>query len=89
VVDNARSMLPDESQWVTVEDVQERIRLYSELVELQEAVLGRMRQAEKNQPEAFRKEVEAADIRPIQGLIAEYRDRLGQLRRGMISVLPN
>ena len=83
------AMMPDESQWVTVEDAQERIRMYSELVELQEAVLRRMRQAQKNQPEAFRKEVEAADIRPMEALIAEYRDRLSQLRRGMISVLPN
>jgi hypothetical protein len=82
-------MMPDESQWVTVEDAQEWIRLYSELVELQEAVLRRMREAETNQPEALRKEVEAADIRPMEGLIAEYRDRLRQLRRGMISVLPN
>jgi hypothetical protein len=82
-------MLPDESQWVTVEDAQERIRLYSELVELQEAVLRRMREAQANQPEASRKEVEVADIRPIEGLIAEHRDRLRQLRRGMISVMPN
>jgi hypothetical protein len=65
------------------------IRMYTHLVEFEEGILAEMRTLAAALPAEVRGEVEASNIRPMEELIADYRDRAKRLQESLISVLPD
>ncbi|MFN2464107.1 MAG: hypothetical protein ABR573_09435 [Candidatus Dormibacteria bacterium] len=87
--DTDHRMRGEPSTPTSAHEAQHWLRLYREIVTFEESVLARMREMQRSLPDELRDESEQSNIRPMEELIAGYRERAGELELSLISLVPD
>jgi hypothetical protein len=73
----------------TAREAQHWLRLYQQIISFEESVLARMREMQQALPGPVQEEAEHSNIRPMEKLIAGYRERSAQLEQALVSLMPD